>query len=366
MTPRRYRTWLIVAAVWSALYLIMAVAWAAGAPGYPYGYHWDPAPGAVSLFDAVPPAIGSVTMIMAAVLGLVTAGWLLTHHRGGVPARVLTGGIVALCVGILLVGDYRVLMAIGRTPVFLITKIFADFPAEIGFGMFFALMYKIPVLHQLWLLVGLAIWGFTLRTYWARAAGGCSDCGRPERQRWWTTRSGARRWGLVATLIAVACPLPYVTSRYLLAAGIPAGGFSREDMIAMNAEAPGIWFFGAGLATFGLIGAVLTTGLVLRWGERWPRWVPGLRGKSINPLAAIIPATLVSLMLPGAALMLVRIDLMRIAAGELGFAPLLLNAPWVLWGFALAAATLAYWLRRRPDCPTCTPELSESPVAIAT
>ncbi|GAA2880738.1 hypothetical protein [Nonomuraea rubra] len=33
-------------------------------------------------------------------------------------------------------------------------------------------------------------------------------------------------------------------------------------------------------------------GLVATWGERFPRWVPGLRGRRVPPPAAVIPAAL--------------------------------------------------------------------------
>jgi phosphotransferase system glucose/maltose/N-acetylglucosamine-specific IIC component len=84
-----------------------------------------------------------------------------------------------------------------------------------------------------------------------------------------------------------------------------------------------------------------------------------LRGRPINPLVAIIPAGFVALLLPGSSGMLLRLHIHRAlnansgeGSGLLGLIVAPMNL-WLFWGFALAAATLAYWLRRRPDCPTC-------------
>lgn len=145
----------------------------------------------------------------------------------------------------------------------------------------------------------------------------------------------------------------------MLLFGFPADGISRALIEQGEAQTPGIWIFGAGLATLGVLGAVLTLGLSQRWGERWPFWVPILRGRPINPVVAIIPAGFVSLLWPGSSLMLVRVNLQKTLADSGAAAPdvahLLLSPMnlWVFWGFALAGATLAYWLRRRPDCATC-------------
>src|SRR5256885_1595768 len=73
-----------------------------------------------------------------------------------------------------------------------------------------------------------------------------------------------------------------------------------------QAQAPGIWLAGALLATMGAGGALLTLGLVQRWGEVYPRWIPYLRGKPVRPRTAIVPASLVAILITSAGLMYVR------------------------------------------------------------
>ena len=51
------------------------------------------------------------------------------------------------------------------------------------------------------------------------------------------------------------------------------------------------------LATFGLVGAVLILGLVQRWGEVFPRWMIGLAGRRVPIALAVVPASLVSVLL---------------------------------------------------------------------
>src|SRR5699024_7842691 len=143
--------------------------------------------------------------------------------------------------------------------------------------------------------------------FWRRVRGGCEQCGRAEQLSWWSTRQGAQRWGKIAAIIAAFCPLAYALDKYLMVLGVPVDGISRDQIEKANLDAPGIWIFGAGLATFGVLGAVLTLGLFQRWGERWPFWVPVLRGRPIHPMVAVIPAGFVSLLWPGSSLMFVRV-----------------------------------------------------------
>jgi hypothetical protein len=124
----------------------------------------------------------------------------------------------------------------------------------------------------------------------------------------------------------------------------------------MAAENPDIWWGGAILATMGLGGAALTLGLVQRWGEVYPGWIPRLGGKPVRPRAAIIPASLAAILLTSAGLTWVRWALagrFTLEADTWG-----LHLPqlfWPLWGAALGAATVAYHLRRRAQCRDCRP-----------
>jgi hypothetical protein len=72
----------------------------------------------------------------------------------------------------------------------------------------------------------------------------------------------------------------------------------------------------AGLATVAVGGAILTLGLVQRWGEVFPRWIPFLSGKRVPIWLAVIPASLVAVIVTNAGLMFVRLTL----DGALAFA----------------------------------------------
>ncbi|WP_214402865.1 hypothetical protein, partial [Pseudonocardia lacus] len=152
----------------------------------------------------------------------------------------------------------------------------------------------------------------------------------------WTRPEAAARWGRVATVIAVLCPLPYALLRATWLTpwplGVPEG---TELQVVGEMRLQGLLLGGAAVA-----GAVLTAGLVARWGEVWPRWVPGLRGRPVPVAAAVVPGALVALVICSAA---VPMAMMTVAGGE----------PWMqlvfplpVWGPALGAATLAYALRR--------------------
>ncbi|GAA3792757.1 hypothetical protein GCM10022226_10030 [Sphaerisporangium flaviroseum] len=116
----------------------------------------------------------------------------------------------------------------------------------------------------------------------------------------------------------------------------------------MMRETPGMLEVGLGCAIASICGCVLTHGLVHRWGEVYPRWVWFKAGERVPPALAVIPASIVAVVLIPAGLMNVRMGVDLATWGA--------NAPsmlWIVWGAALGAAACAYGLRRRGTCRYC-------------
>lgn len=148
-------------------------------------------------------------------------------------------------------------------------------------------------------------------------------------------------------------PVFYAATRYAWALGIPLG-VSPEWLTSLGAENPGIWWAGAMIATLGVGGAALTLGLVQKWGEVYPRWIPRLRGRPVRPRTAILPASLVAIVMTTAGLTSLRrliFEGINIEPETWGLYVPQLFFP--VWGVALGAATLAYHLRRRSECRRC-------------
>jgi hypothetical protein len=111
----------------------------------------------------------------------------------------------------------------------------------------------------------------------------------------------------------------------------------------------GAWA-GAVLGTVAICGAGLTLGLAQQWGETFPRSLPFIGGRSVLPALAIVPATVVAILVTAAGLMFWRRTLLGVGAFTLSggsWAALVPELLWPIWGVALGAATLAYYLRRR-------------------
>jgi hypothetical protein len=107
--------------------------------------------------------------------------------------------------------------------------------------------------------------------------------------------------------------------------------------------------------------AFTAIGLVARWGEVFPRWIPVLRGRAVPALVATVPAAL------GAAVLTVLWTSIAVSFSlgqRLDGSPLTSNAPlsfddWqglvavvayaplLLWGPLLGGVTISYWKRRR-------------------
>lgn len=107
-----------------------------------------------------------------------------------------------------------------------------------------------------------------------------------------------------------------------------------------------------GLTILTEILALLGFGLVRRWGEVVPHWVPGLGGRRVPPAAAIVPATLGGLVFTALGVHW----LYEAATGGTAAWPydegwdvlaLAMSGLLNLWGPLLLVLTYAYYRRRR-------------------
>jgi hypothetical protein len=332
------------AAAVAAGYGTVALVWTVTGRGFPFGPR-DPGNGASPL-RALTPEVGAP--LFAAVL-LAAAVAALIMHGGAVlrgPARTALATYLWLVVAALLVvvPDSRLLTLAGYLPILIVGAPFGWPPVDYGDVFTWAIANQAVAV-----LTGLLLARATLRWQF-RTSGACVACGRGERTAGWATPARAARWGRWATWTAVAIPTSYAVVRLAWAAGIPFG-ISAEFLHDM--QETGIVWAGAGLGAFALAGAVLTMGLVQRWGEVFPRWMVGLAGRPVPIRLATVPATLVAVFVTSASVAFLTADgFLTMFTGGISLAtlPMLL---WPVWGVALGAATLAYHLRRRGACAEC-------------
>jgi hypothetical protein len=342
---RRWPGWTgYAAAAWSLFYGALGLYWALGGAGFPFGSQNDP-DAALSILNG---ARAEVVAPVIAALGLVGAVAALAMSRAwgrGIVRRALLvfAWIVATALA-LMIPDYRVLVAVAYAPIVLVGAPFGWPPVS-----FFEAALPWPVVNQFVCIAGGLLWAAAAVAY-GRRSGGRTD-GRPG----WTTPDSAARWGRWAVYVSFLVPVLYAVTRGAWALGIP---FGITDEFLRWLQSTGLVWAGAGLATVAVGGAVLTLGLVQRWGEVFPRWVPFLGGGRVPVWLAVVPASLVSVLVTAAGLMFVRLTLTGGLGAILGervlgsenWAALAPELLWPLWGAALGAATLAYYYRRRGRC----------------
>lgn len=162
-----------------------------------------------------------------------------------------------------------------------------------------------------------------------------------------TPVAGVPRW---ARLAAYAVPLVVLPSGlWRLHVVFASGGLGEKVYVVC-------------LSIVSELVAFTAVGLVAGWGERFPRWIPGLRGRTVPPMVAVIPATVAA----AALTILWTAAFVTIFRGvtwdgeplhpdfptEGGFREsavfYLCYLPLLLWGPLLGSATYAYHRRRRP------------------
>lgn len=334
-----------LAAGWLGLWGLLALVSAVTGAGYPFGAN-DPVDGEANLLRLVPTDVGAplfaVLLLGAAVAALAMTG---PARRRARPLNTLLSAYawtVAFLLAVV-VPDVKVLVILGYLPILIVGAPFGWPPVDYADVFTWALFARCAAM-----VGGVLLAGAVLR-WQRRTAGACPTCGRDGADHGWTSPASAARWGRVAAWTAATVPALYAITRLAWAVGVPLG-IERSFLDEMRES--GLVWAGAGLGAFALVGAVLTLGLVQRWGERFPRWMIGLAGRPVPVRLAVVPATLVAVAVTAASLGLLATPAFWDFSGgfSLATAPMLL---WPFWGVALGVATYAYHLRRRGTCGSC-------------
>jgi hypothetical protein len=347
---RRWPAWAgYAAALWSAAYGALGLNWAVGGPGFPFGTGHDPW-AHLSVLATARPAMAAPVIVVLGALGTLAALAMARAWGRGPRRTALLALAWTFAAGLtLVIPDARVLAVAGYAPLLVVGPLFGWDP---GNRVEQALAW--PIVNQFVCVGGGLLWAAAAVAYRRRTRGACAYCGGTDRRADWTTRRAAARWGRWAAAVAVAVPPTYAMTRLPWALGVPFGGHAAELRAAQAVEGSRVLVAPLALGCAALAGSLLTIGLVRPWGEVFPRWLPVVGGRRVPPTLAIVPATLVSALLLAAGIGIVRMwavgQFVVEADSWLGSVPMLL---WPLWGAALAAATLAYYYRRRGPCAHC-------------
>jgi hypothetical protein len=325
---------------------VVGVSAALGHP-YPFGTGIPPAPGVLTSSWPWQAAAAVATAGALIAAALAVALW-----SRPVPGRLLAraSAVFAALYGAAflgLVADSLLLSFLGYLPV-IIAKLVTDPAWVLGRPIAWA-----ALANQFALLGGAMLWGAlavgAVRRTSAARGRGPDDGARAAR--------AARRWGAASTWTAVAIPLLYAATRLAWAAGIPLG---VPQAFVDGLHGSGDVLTPLGLASMAVVGAVLTAGLVARWGERIPAWVPWAGGRRVPIAAAVVPALLVAAAIFPAGMQLTALSLgltpgvraLLTAQDWAAYGPTLL---WPLWSVALATAAVAYGVRRSSEPGTRGP-----------
>jgi hypothetical protein len=347
-----------VAGAWSALTAALGLWWWLWPQRYPF------APGrgnTGSLLDLVPPVVVPPALVGAGLAGVGVAALASTGRARGV---VVGAAAVWVVVFGLAVPGYQPLTLVGYLmamfgPVVLFATVLAGAwrrrggPVAVGVFVLVGVLGWVsgiadgevllrylgviaatahlagPSVIMTFFLGGALVWGVLGARTVLRA--------RTALPRW-AHPAAAARWGRSAAIFAALCALPYGLMRLTWLTPWPLGMDPAE-----LAAVPEMRLHGLLLGLAALAGAMLTTGLVARWGEVWPRWMPVVRGRPVPLAAAVVPGGIVAALFTVAAIPMI---VMTVDSGELWG---LIVFPFAVWGPALGLAVLGYALRRRGE-----------------
>ncbi|MCG5438705.1 hypothetical protein [Micromonospora foliorum] len=154
-----------------------------------------------------------------------------------------------------------------------------------------------------------------------------------------------RRWAYVAVVLPM---VGWAVPHALWVLGVPLGISERElNDIERNLSTS----TGVAITLVPPLAGLLVLGLVQRWGQQFPRWVPGLHGRQVPRRLAVIPAGVVALTLVTYGVLSIAVLVGDLLAGDTrwsdvwdGWAVTATLLVFLGWGVSLAVTTTGYAL----------------------
>ncbi|MBM7493422.1 hypothetical protein JOD64_004644 [Micromonospora luteifusca] len=161
------------------------------------------------------------------------------------------------------------------------------------------------------------------------------------------------RWTRLWAYVAVALPVVgWAVPHGLWVLGVPFG-ISESELNDIHRDLS--TQTGVAITLIPPLAGLLVLGLVQRWGQQFPRWVPGLRGRQVPRLLAVIPAGVVALALVTYGVLSFAVFVGQLHAGDLrwsdvgdGWAVTATLLVFLGWGVSLGVTTTGYALTTRP------------------
>ncbi|MEJ1923667.1 hypothetical protein [Microbacterium sp. KHB019] len=287
--------------------------------------------GIVGPTGATPPVLRIAAVVLAVIAFLLTPGSMIPVAGYTFAMVVIVGAVVlaALLVRRHLWWGLAVIAVLAGIVTWAVVRMQGALLAQ---ELTASLVEKIPVLllaaAHLVLLVALTAWAAT------------GSEGSHGRFASWVLRNR-----IAITIAAACCALPYTIARASWLTPWPLLAPSGVDL----ADVPMVLLTGLGLGAAMLAGGVLTLGLILPWGRRFPGWMGGLGGRAVPVALAAVPAFVVAaLFLAGGVDWIVSVLDGSLGDGSFELAlELVLVFPFWLWGPLLALAAWGYVLHRR-------------------
>ncbi|MBW6436859.1 hypothetical protein KZ829_24245 [Actinoplanes hulinensis] len=158
----------------------------------------------------------------------------------------------------------------------------------------------------------------------------------------------ARRWAYVAVALPV---VGWAVPHGLWVLGVP---FGISEQTLRGADGDLSTATGVAITVVPPLAGLLVLGLVQRWGQRFPRWVPGLGGRRVPRLLAVLPAGTVAITLATYGVLSFGVFAGQVLDGEQswaqvrdGWATVATLLVFLGWGVAVGVTTAGYVVATR-------------------